>query len=71
MSEGDATAASYFSALATIHNSSVYFPNLGSNTVQGDYFFFEVMEQLGAKVERTEQSTRYQARSSSSLRDRT
>ena len=56
--EGDATAASYFSALATIHNSSVNFPNLGSNTVQGDYFFFEVMEQLGAKVERTEQSTR-------------
>ena len=56
--EGDATAASYFSAIATIHNSSVNFPNLGSNTVQGDYFFFEVMEQLGAKVERTEQSTR-------------
>ena len=56
--EGDATAASYFSALATIHNSSVNFPNLGSNTVQGDYFFFEVMEQLGAKVERAEQSTR-------------
>ena len=39
--EGDATAASYFSALATIHNSAVNFPNLGSNTVQGDYFFFE------------------------------
>ena len=56
--EGDATAASYFSALATIHNSTVHFPNLGSNTVQGDYFFFEVMEQLGAKVEREEQSTR-------------
>ena len=33
--EGDATAASYFSAIATIHNSSVNFPNLGSNTVQG------------------------------------
>ena len=55
--EGDATAASYFSAIATIHNSSVNFPNLGSNTVQGDYFFFEVMEQLGAKVEREDQST--------------
>jgi len=56
--EGDATAASYFSALATIHNSSVNFPNLGRNTVQGDYFFFEVMEQLGAKIERAEQYTR-------------
>ena len=55
--EGDATAASYFSAIATIHNSSVNFPNLGSNSVQGDYFFFEVMEQLGAKVEREDQST--------------
>lgn len=50
--EGDATAATYFAALATLHNSSVTLTNLGQNSCQGDYAFIGVMEQLGAVVKR-------------------
>lgn len=50
--EGDATAATYFAALATLHKSNVTLTNLGSNSCQGDYGFFGVMEQLGAVVTR-------------------
>lgn len=50
--EGDATAATYFAALATLHCSKVELTNLGHTTHQGDYAFFNIMEQLGAEVVR-------------------
>jgi 3-phosphoshikimate 1-carboxyvinyltransferase len=55
--EGDASAASYFAALATLHGSKVSFENLGTSTRQGDYAFFGLCEQLGAKVKRFERRT--------------
>ena len=48
--EGDASAASYHAALATIHGGSVTFTNLGKSSAQGDYRFLEICEMLGATV---------------------
>ncbi len=56
--EGDATAASYFAALATLHGGDIEIENLGEDTRQGDYAFMGVMEQLGASVERHGSRTR-------------
>ena len=50
--EGDASAASYFAALALLHGASITLTNLGSGTRQGDYAFFELCERLGARVSR-------------------
>jgi 3-phosphoshikimate 1-carboxyvinyltransferase len=50
--EGDASAASYFSALATLHGGTVTLTNLDATSVQGDYAFCDVMESLGSSVER-------------------
>lgn len=50
--EGDASAASYFSALATLHQGTVTLTNLDGTSVQGDYGFCDIMESLGATVER-------------------
>ncbi len=55
--EGDASGASYFAALATMHGGTVCFENLGSDTLQGDYRFFEICEQLGARVQRSPDRT--------------
>jgi 3-phosphoshikimate 1-carboxyvinyltransferase len=55
--EGDASAASYFAALATLHGGSVRFENLGTATRQGDYAFLGLCEQLGATVRRSEHLT--------------
>ena len=55
--EGDATAATYFAALATLHGSRIQLTNLGQSTQQGDYQFFAIMEQLGANVSRSETQT--------------
>ena len=55
--EGDASAASYFAALATLHGARIMLSNLGTNTRQGDYGFFGLCEKLGARVERTAAST--------------
>ena len=55
--EGDATASSYAASLACLHKGNVKFTNLGSNTHQGDYRFFEVLEKLGAVVTRNKEST--------------
>jgi 3-phosphoshikimate 1-carboxyvinyltransferase len=55
--EGDASAASYFAALATLHGGTVRLENLGTATRQGDYAFFELCERLGASVRRTESRT--------------
>ena len=48
--EGDASAATYFAALATLHASSVRFANLGAATTQGDFAFFDLCRRLGANV---------------------
>ena len=37
--EGDATAATYFAALATLHSSRITLTNLGRDSRQGDYGF--------------------------------
>jgi len=55
--EGDASAASYFAALATLHGGSITLTNLGTRTRQGDYAFFELCERLGARVTRQPDST--------------
>jgi 3-phosphoshikimate 1-carboxyvinyltransferase len=55
--EGDASAASYFAALATLHGARIKLTNLGANTRQGDYGFLTLCEQLGASVSRASSST--------------
>ena len=55
--EGDASAATYHAALATLHQGRVRFTNLGDDTRQGDYGFLEICEKLGARVERQRTST--------------
>jgi 3-phosphoshikimate 1-carboxyvinyltransferase len=55
--EGDASAASYFAALATLHAARIVLTNLGTRTRQGDYAFFTLCERLGARVERSADRT--------------
>jgi 3-phosphoshikimate 1-carboxyvinyltransferase len=55
--EGDASAASYFAALALLHGAKITLANLGTRTRQGDYAFFGLCEQLGARVMRNADST--------------
>ena len=55
--EGDASAASYHAALATIHGGTVKFTNLGQTSAQGDYHFLEICEKLGASVFRDDETT--------------
>lgn len=49
--EGDASAATYHAALATLHQSTVRITNLGADTGQGDFAFFDVCRRLGARVQ--------------------
>jgi 3-phosphoshikimate 1-carboxyvinyltransferase len=55
--EGDASAASYHAALATVHGGSVTFANLGKHSAQGDYRFLEICETLGATLARDDETT--------------
>lgn len=55
--EGDASAGSYFAALALIHGGKVVIENLGSDTRQGDIRFLSICESLGAHVRMDEQKT--------------
>ncbi|CAB9502649.1 3-phosphoshikimate 1-carboxyvinyltransferase [Seminavis robusta] len=48
--EGDASSASYFIAGAAITGGTVEVRGCGSDSVQGDVAFADVMEQMGAKV---------------------
>ncbi|MBD3245029.1 MAG: 3-phosphoshikimate 1-carboxyvinyltransferase [Candidatus Moranbacteria bacterium] len=48
--EGDASAASYFMALATVLGGKVVLKNLGSKSKQGDVNFYKICTQLGAKI---------------------
>ena len=48
--EGDASSASYFLAAAAIKGGSVTVTGVGSDSVQGDKHFADVLEEMGAKV---------------------
>lgn len=48
--EGDASSASYFLAAAAIKGGSVTVTGIGSDSVQGDIKFADVLEQMGAQV---------------------
>lgn len=55
--EGDASAGSYFAAIALIHGGRVVFENLGSQTRQGDIRFLSICESLGARVQMDDRKT--------------
>ena len=50
--EGDASSASYFLAAAAIRGGSVRVYGIGNASVQGDIAFSDVLEAMGAPVER-------------------
>lgn len=54
MVEGDASSASYFLAAGAIKGGEVKVTGIGKNSVQGDIRFAEVLEAMGAKIERAE-----------------
>lgn len=56
--EGDASAATYHAALATLHGSRITLSNLGEDTRQGDYAFLALCERIGARIERRPGSVR-------------
>lgn len=55
--EGDASAGSYFAALALMHGGKVVFENLGSRSRQGDIRFLSICENLGANTRLTPRKT--------------
>ncbi len=55
--EGDASSASYFFGAAAIGQGPVRVHGLGKNSVQGDYQFLDIIEMMGAKVERSDEWT--------------
>ncbi|MDX2037188.1 MAG: 3-phosphoshikimate 1-carboxyvinyltransferase [Isosphaeraceae bacterium] len=50
--EPDASAASYFYALAAITGATITVEGLGSQSLQGDVAFVDLLEHMGCKVER-------------------
>ncbi len=55
--EPDASAASYFFGAAAITGGRVTVDGLGTNTVQGDMAFVDVLERMGCTVEQSESRT--------------
>jgi 3-phosphoshikimate 1-carboxyvinyltransferase len=55
--EPDASAASYFFAVAAITGGTVTVEGLGSASIQGDMGFVDVLEHMGCNVERSPSST--------------
>jgi 3-phosphoshikimate 1-carboxyvinyltransferase len=55
--EPDASSASYPFAFAAATGSRITVPDLGTTALQGDYAFVDVLEQAGARVERSASST--------------
>jgi 3-phosphoshikimate 1-carboxyvinyltransferase len=51
--EPDASAASYFFALAALTGGTITVAGLGSDSVQGDLQFVDVLEHMGCRVERS------------------
>jgi 3-phosphoshikimate 1-carboxyvinyltransferase len=64
--EPDASAASYFFAAAAITGGRVRIEGLGSASLQGDLAFVDVLEQMGAEVDRGSDVT--EVRGTGSLR---
>ena len=52
--EGDASSASYFWAAAAITGGRIKITNIGRNSIQGDSAFPDILEKMGAKVNRGE-----------------
>lgn len=52
--EGDASSATYFFAAAAIKGGTVRVHGLGKHSVQGDVHFLDVIERMGARVERSD-----------------
>ena len=50
--EADASNASYFLAAAAVTGGTVTLENLGSDSIQGDIRFLDVLERMGCTVER-------------------
>jgi 3-phosphoshikimate 1-carboxyvinyltransferase len=50
--EGDASSASYFLAAGALGGGPVRVEGVGANSIQGDVRFAEVLERMGARVER-------------------
>ncbi len=50
--EADASNASYFLAAAAVTGGTVTLENLGSDSIQGDIHFLDVLEQMGCTVTR-------------------
>lgn len=55
--EPDASSASYPFALAAVSGGAITVPGLGARALQGDYAFLDVLERVGARIERREEST--------------
>ena len=51
MVEGDASSASYFLAAAAIKGGTVKVTGIGKNSIQGDIYFADALEKMGAKIE--------------------
>lgn len=49
--EPDVSAASYFLALTLIHGGNLQIPNLGSDPLQGDAYFIDVLAHHGLRVD--------------------
>ncbi len=56
--EPDASSASYAFATAAATGLDVTVPGLGTNALQGDYAFVDLLERAGARVERGASATR-------------
>jgi len=52
--EPDASSASYPFALAAVSGGRITVPGLGVRALQGDYAFLDVLERVGAKIEKSE-----------------
>ncbi len=50
MVEGDASSASYFLAAAAINGGTVTVKGVGKQSMQGDKYFADVLEKMGAKI---------------------
>ncbi len=55
--EPDASSASYFFAAAALSGGSVTVPGIGSQSLQGDARFVEILEEMGCDVKRDPEST--------------
>ncbi len=54
--EADASAASYFFAAAAVSGGKIVVEGLGSQSIQGDIRFLNILEEMGAQVIRSEDS---------------